>query len=90
MKYLCLVYQEEGMQESLHDSNCLAFDESIRQSSHYLASEALQPVQTATTVRVRDGDFMKSWLPLVCCLMHPVCNLVLKDGEFSTAEISLC
>ena len=55
MKYLCLVYQEEGLQESLHDSDCLAFDESIRQSGHCLASEALQPVRTATMVRVRDG-----------------------------------
>jgi hypothetical protein len=32
-----------------------AFTEGIRKSGHYVAGEALQPVQTATTVRVRNG-----------------------------------
>ena len=31
------------------------FDTSIRDSGHCIASEALQSVQTATTVRVRNG-----------------------------------
>ena len=37
------------------DPSCLAFDKSIRESGHCMASEALQPVATATTVRVRNG-----------------------------------
>src|SRR3972149_4262435 len=37
------------------DSECLAYDAAVRASGHCLASEALQPVQTATTVRVRNG-----------------------------------
>jgi hypothetical protein len=37
------------------DLSCLAFDKSIRDSGHCIASEALQPVATATTVRVRAG-----------------------------------
>lgn len=55
MKYLCLVYGEENAIQSMSDSDCLAFDAGIRSSGHCLASEALQPVATATTVRVRNG-----------------------------------
>ena len=33
-----------------------AFTDGIRQSGQYVAGEALQPVATATTVRVRNGD----------------------------------
>jgi hypothetical protein len=55
MKYLCLVYGEEDKIRSVDDRHCLAFDQSIRQSGHCIASEALQPAATATTVRVRNG-----------------------------------
>ena len=55
MKYLCLVYLDEQSLPELADEDCVAFDTSIRNSGHCLASEALQSVQTATTVRMRDG-----------------------------------
>ena len=55
MKYLCLVYGEEGAIQKMPDSHCLEYDESIRASGHCISSEALQPVSTATTVRVRNG-----------------------------------
>jgi hypothetical protein len=55
MKYLCLVYGEEPKMREMDDNHCLAFDQSIRNSGHCIASEALQPVATATTVRVRNG-----------------------------------
>ncbi|HEV3010375.1 MAG TPA: YciI family protein [Burkholderiales bacterium] len=55
MKYLCLVYGEEAKMQQVDDMSCLAFDQSIRGSGHCIASEALQPVATATTVRVRNG-----------------------------------
>ena len=55
MKYLCLVYGEESKTQEVDDLSCLAFDRSVRESGHCLASEALQPVATATTVRVRNG-----------------------------------
>ena len=55
MKYLCLVYGEEQKMRDVDDLHCLAFDQSVRKSGHCIASEALQPVSTATTVRVRDG-----------------------------------
>src|SRR5947207_6886077 len=55
MKYLCLVYGEEKALQSMDDRHCLAYDASVRKSGHCIASEALQPVSTATTVRVRNG-----------------------------------
>jgi hypothetical protein len=62
MKYLCLVYFDEKTLDALSTSEwtaltgeCLAYGEGIRQNGHYLAAEALQPVRTATTLRVRDG-----------------------------------
>jgi hypothetical protein len=55
MKYLCLVYAEEENLESVPDAECVAYDRAIRASGHCVASEALQPSTTATTVRVRNG-----------------------------------
>ena len=55
MKYLCLVYLDENRLDELPDHECVAYDRAIRQSGHCLASEALQSVHSATTVRVRNG-----------------------------------
>jgi len=55
VKYLLLVYGEEEKIRQVDDIHCLAFDKSVRESGHCVASEALQPVATATTVRVRGG-----------------------------------
>jgi hypothetical protein len=56
MKYLCLVYLDEKRLNELPDEDCVAYDAAIRASGHCLASEALQSVHTATSVRVRDGQ----------------------------------
>jgi hypothetical protein len=55
MKYLCLVYGEEKEMRAMTDDDCMAYDQALRNAGRCLASEALQPVHTATTVRVRDG-----------------------------------
>jgi hypothetical protein len=55
MKYLCLVYLDEEGFAAVHDNECKAFGDDLRGSGRHLAAEALQPVQTATTVRVRNG-----------------------------------
>jgi hypothetical protein len=55
MKYLCLVYSEESKLEGTPDEHCVTFDEDLRERGLCLASEALQPVRTAATVRVRNG-----------------------------------
>lgn len=55
MKYLCLVYLDEKRLDELPDEDCVAYDTEIRKGGQCLASEALQSVQTATTVRMRNG-----------------------------------
>ncbi len=62
MKDLCLDSIEEKGLDAMSKSELdalidesLAYDEVLRKSGHYLASEALQPVQTATTMRIRNG-----------------------------------
>jgi hypothetical protein len=55
MKYLCLVYLDENRLRELPDEDCVAYDTAIRESGHCVASEALESVRTATTVRVRNG-----------------------------------
>ncbi len=55
MKYVCLVYLDEATMDAVPDGDCLAFGESLRKSGRHIASEALERVETATTVRVRNG-----------------------------------
>lgn len=62
MKYLCLIYDEEkkltAMSKNESDTfmgEYFAFSNAIRQSGHFVAGDALKSVQTATTVRVRNG-----------------------------------
>ena len=55
MKYLCLVYLDETRLDELPDEDCVAYDSALAASGHRLASEALQPISTAATVRVRHG-----------------------------------
>jgi hypothetical protein len=55
MKYLCLVYMEKDKLHAVPDSECMACGNGFRESGLLVAAEALQPVETATTVRVRNG-----------------------------------
>ncbi|MGO9450958.1 MAG: YciI family protein [Candidatus Binataceae bacterium] len=74
MKFICLVYIESGTFAALSpsekatlDRNSMAHDKELQRSGHYLVAEALQPVGTARTVRVRrdkakatDGPFAET------------------------------
>ena len=62
MKYLCLIYENEQnwshYTKNQGDSMMAeygTFTEDIQKSGHMIGGEALQPTQTATTVRVRNG-----------------------------------
>lgn len=55
MKYLCLVYLEEQKLRTVPDKECMACGDGFRQSGVLVAAEALQPIATAATVRVRNG-----------------------------------
>lgn len=63
MKYLCLVYIDENKLKALSEpeietlvADALAYDQVLRESGHYIVSNALQSVQTASTVRARNGQ----------------------------------
>jgi hypothetical protein len=55
MKYLCLVYLEGEKLRAVPDRECMACGDGFRKSGLLVAAEALEPVDTATTVRVRQG-----------------------------------
>jgi hypothetical protein len=62
MKYLCLIYENEGNWATMSKEEgdrvmgeYFAFTNDTKKSGHYLAGDALQPVSTATTVRIRKG-----------------------------------
>ena len=62
MQYLLLIYRSDAVYAGMaaDDRKKMtaeygAFTQSIIQSGHFKAGDGLQPVSTATTVRVRDG-----------------------------------
>ena len=65
MGYLLLIYDRESNWSEMSEAergqmmqDYGAFTESIRGSGHYKGGNPLQPIATATTVRVRDGKTM--------------------------------
>ena len=56
MKYLCLVYAEESALADIADAECKEYSDVLIERGKRIAAEALQPVHTATTVRVRNGE----------------------------------
>lgn len=63
MKYLCLVYFEPKIWDSMTQPEIdalqvesLAYDETLQAQGVFLAADALHPTNTATTVRVRKGQ----------------------------------
>jgi hypothetical protein len=65
MKYLCMVFLDEKKLDALSetesqalDDESLAHDETLRNGGHLLAAQALQSVQTARTVRIRNGKIL--------------------------------
>jgi len=59
MKYMLLVYSDEKVLTDSKRQECYAesieLTHQLKSSGKYLAANPLQPVATATTVRVRDG-----------------------------------
>jgi hypothetical protein len=62
MRYACLIYDDEkklgGMSKSDADtfmSEYFQFTEDIKQSGQYVAGEALHPINSATSLRIRSG-----------------------------------
>jgi hypothetical protein len=62
MKYLLLIYENEAQWAGTSEAEqgrifeeYMVYTKDIRKKGHYLGGEALQPVSTATTVKVKDG-----------------------------------
>jgi len=62
VRYLCLIYDDESKWGTMPKAEVdammgeyFAFTEGVKHSGHYVGGEALQPTQTATSVRVRNG-----------------------------------
>ena len=72
MKYLCLVHIDENVmaamtpaEDAALTTEALDYDDEIRRSGHYITSNALQPVRTATIVRVRNNKLSTTDGPFV-------------------------
>jgi hypothetical protein len=55
MKYLCLVYLDKEKWNAVPDAECADCGMGLRSRGLLLAAEPLHPVETAATVRVRNG-----------------------------------
>jgi len=63
MKYVALVYYQESIinnmtEQEWHDLNqeCIAGVEKLTSQGKFVTGQPLQPIDTATTVRVRDDE----------------------------------
>jgi hypothetical protein len=72
MKYLCMVYVDEKALDALTERDydaltdeSLAYDEELRKSGHFIVAQALQPVRTATSIRIRNGKVSATDGPFV-------------------------
>ncbi len=62
MQYLCLIYEDETVLPSRSEdeqqaimNDYFSFTGRMRESGKMVAGDALMPIETATTVRIRDG-----------------------------------
>ena len=56
MKYLCLVYLDRDNWSAVPDRECAACGDALRGKGVLVAAEPLHPVDTATTLRIRNGQ----------------------------------
>ena len=62
MQYMLLIYDAEKVWDTMPEAErnklfgeYMTFTSDIKKSGHFVAGDALQPIRTATTVRVREG-----------------------------------
>ena len=63
MQFMLLIYDNEATWDSMSEQDrsavmgeYFAYTEELRSSGKYVAGDALQPVSTAKSVRIREGD----------------------------------
>ena len=79
MKYLCLIYVDEQLENALPGAERdalvaehISCDAELREKGNYVTSAALESVRTATTLRVRQG------------------RVFTTDGPFAETKEQLC
>jgi hypothetical protein len=72
MKFLALIYTDEGAWDALSDdersaiyARYRAFGDATREKGQFVGGDELAPTSTATTVRVRDGETVVTDGPFV-------------------------
>jgi hypothetical protein len=72
MKFMFMIYHEENVLDAMAENemqalvdSAIEYAEEIRQSGHYIASDALQRTGTARTIRVRAGKVSTTVGPFV-------------------------
>ena len=55
MKYLCLVYLEDEKLRAVPDRECFNCGDELKKEGLLLSAEPLFPVETAKTLRIRNG-----------------------------------
>ncbi|MBB3232771.1 YciI family protein [Halomonas stenophila] len=67
MQYVALVYYQEQLINAMSEAEwhalnqeCVAGVERLTDAGHFVTGRALQPVESATSVRLRDGELLVS------------------------------
>jgi len=70
MKFMFTIYHDEKVLEAMPEKemqtlvdSAIEYAEELRRSGHYILSNALQRIETARTIRVRDGKVSTSASP---------------------------
>ena len=92
MQYLCLVYAEPATFERISeaerrmlDRDSLNYDDELRGSGHYLVSSALQSVDKAVTVRVRNKRISSSDGPFAETKEHLAGFILIQAADMDEA-----
>jgi hypothetical protein len=92
MKYLCLVYIDENVLDAMSASEydaltdrALDSDEALRRSGHYVTSHALRSVNTATSLRLRDGKLTVTDGPFAETKEHLGGFIVIEAADLAEA-----
>ena len=72
MKYLFMIIVDEERLQAMSESEAqtlddesLDYDDALRTGGHFLAAQALESINTATTVRIRNGKVLMTDGPFV-------------------------
>lgn len=65
MQFLCLIYEAESLMGTRSEeengkifADYMQYTQDIKDSGHFVAGDALQPTDTATTIRIRNNETM--------------------------------